>query len=275
VGGTVPVVTGARIMEEMKRDAFGVVERIACEGPDGAPVELVRRIVVGPALLRPLARLLARREQRALETLRTSGITAIAATPRVPPALLAELSSMPTLSGESPRGRDVFLRPFAQGQPLHLTGELPRDFFDLLEGSVRALHGAGVCHNDLHKEQNIVVDPAGRPVLIDFQLASVHPRRTGRTFVARCRDDLRHIQKLRRRYTRDGRGPEELRVPDEARMQRRGLALLWRRTVKPLYLFVTRRVLRTRDGEVGRPSAGPWPRWTEPVGALQENARDA
>ena len=48
------------------------------------------------------------------------------------------------------------------------------------------------------------------------------------------------------------------------------LALLWRRTVKPLYVFVTRRVLHTRDGEIGRPSVGPWPRWTEPVGTLEK-----
>ncbi len=43
---------------------------------------------------------------------------------------------------------------------------------------------------------------------------------------------------------------------------RRGtLARLWRRTGKPLYNFVTRRLLRTRDGESRRPSTGPWPRW--------------
>ncbi|MEL6429633.1 MAG: hypothetical protein AAFR54_10680, partial [Planctomycetota bacterium] len=142
----------------------------------------------------------------------------------------------------------------------------PRDFFDLLVAAVEELHAAGVCHNDLHKEQNVVVGRDGRPVLIDFQLATLHPKRRGRWFEARCRDDLRHVQKHRRRYTRLGRGPAELRVPESERMPRRGIPLVWMKTGKPVYKFVTRRLLGTRDGEEHRPSSGPWPEWVGPVG---------
>ena len=262
--------TGVRILEELKRDVFGVVERVRClaaDGADGAEeVALVRRVVLGPPGIRGFARLLARRERRALEALRAAGSTAVARAPSLDPADVDALAREPPLSGMRPRPGDVFLRPYAPGTPLHLADELPFDFFELLEDAARSLHAAGVCHNDLHKEQNVVVDPSGRPVLIDFQLASVNQRRSGRANGSSCRDGLRHVQKLRRRYTKDGRGPAELAVAEHERMPRTGLALLWKRTVKPVYRFVTRRLLRTRDGEEGRPSAGPWPRWVDPVG---------
>ncbi|MFT5733138.1 MAG: hypothetical protein ACI80K_002373 [Paracoccaceae bacterium] len=232
---------------------------------------MIRRVVRGRLGAGWVARLLARREERALRLLREAGVTAIAGAPEVPGEVLGALRTMPTQRGFQPRSRDVFLRPFADGLPLHRATHLPRDFFHLLEEAARELHAVGVCHNDLHKEQNIVVAPDGRPVLIDFQLATLHPRRPtkgleGRWFVARCRDDLRHIQKHRRRYTRDGRGPVEESVPDEARMKRTGIPLVWMKTGKPLYKFVTRKILRTRDGEEMRPSSGPWPAWREPLG---------
>ena len=121
-------------------------------------------------------------------------------------------------------------------------------------------------HNDLHKEQNVLVLEDGRPALVDFQLASVH-RARGRPFEARCREDLRHLQKHRRRYTRDGRGPSEQATGAGAGLKRGVVARVWRVTGKPLYNLVTRRLLRTRDGEERRPSSGPWPRWEPPLGA--------
>jgi len=49
-------------------------------------------------------------------------------------------------------------------------------------------------------------------------------------------------------------------------MRRRGLALVWRRTGKPAYLFLTRGLMGTKDGEDRRPFEGPWPQWDAPVG---------
>ncbi|MCB9915346.1 MAG: phosphotransferase [Planctomycetes bacterium] len=174
----------------------------------------------------------------------------------------------PSLDGRVPAARDVLLRSWLDGAPLHEARALPRDFFDHLDALVEALHARGVCHNDLHKEQNVVVAADGAPALIDFQLASVHGRR-GRLFASRVRDDLRHVAKHRRRYTRDGRGPagEAEQRGRGSELKRGGVALVWRRTGKPLYNWLTRRVLRTRDGEARRPSSGPWPEWTAPLGA--------
>lgn len=252
--------TPVRILEEMKRDALGAVHRVALERAGEPREEFVLRSLDGWWILRPLARLLARREQRALATCREGSV------PRFEPALRLSDEERAAL-GRIPgvRAGELFTRPFVAGAPLHRAERLPLDFFDLLESAVRDLHSVGVCHNDLHKEQNVVVEVSGRPRLIDFQLASLHPRRSGRRFDARCGDDLRHVQKLRRRYTMNGRGPAELGVPESSRIRRRGLALLWRRTGKPAYLFITRGLLGTKDGEDRRSFEGPWPSWDGPL----------
>ncbi len=246
-----------QVEEVLKCDSFGRVERLC--GPGGVAL---RRVACGARLPGSglIARYLMRREHRALCVL-----AGHAGTPElVDDALAAGAASS---DGSVPHAREVLLRDWVAGQPLHLTESLALDFFDQLDALVEELHARGVCHNDLHKEQNIMVGADGYPYLIDFQLASVHERR-GALYRSRVRDDLRHVQKHRRRYTRDGRGPGGGEVGRGAGygVKRGGVALLWRRTGKPLYNFVTRRLLKTRDGELRRASAGPWPQWTEAVG---------
>jgi hypothetical protein len=252
-------VDGARIIRELKRDVFGTVELL--EGPGGPVVHpVVRRVARGSALPGSgwIARRLLGRERRALR--------ALAGQPGVPQEVEdPALARLPARDGRVPRPAQVLLRSWLEGLPLHLATHLPLDYFDLLDALTLELHRAGVCHNDLHKEQNILVGADGRPALIDFQLASVH-RKRGRAWRGRCSEDLRHLQKHRRRYTRDGRGPSEAALGLGAGRTRGPVAAAWRRFGKPLYLIVTRRLLRTRDGELRRPSSGPWPEWTEPLG---------
>ncbi|QDU68090.1 phosphotransferase [Engelhardtia mirabilis] len=225
----------------LKRDGLGRVELVP-----GDPA-LVRRVACGGSVpaSRLVAQVLLARERRALECLQG-------------------LDAVPVLMGE--QSRACGLRTYLAGQPLHRATALPRDFFELLEQLVGRLHERGVCHNDLHKEQNILVLENGRPALIDFQLASVHPRRAGRSFHSRCGDDLRHVHKHRLRYERRGRPKTEQERARGTQRRRSPLAAVWRRTGKPLYNFVTRCILRTRDGEERRPSSGPWPTWTAPLG---------
>ena len=107
----------------------------------------------------------------------------------------------------------------------------------------------------------------GLPYLVDFQLASVHARR-GALFASRAREDLRHVEKHRRRYTRLGRGPRgELQRGAGADYRRSWIARAWKRGLKPLYELVTRRTPGDRGGEERRSENGPWPRWTPPLGA--------
>lgn len=250
----------------LKQDTFGRVERIdrrATEDPASWRPFAIRRVACGSALpfSGVIARALAARERRSLTEL-----DGLAGVPRVFDD--AELAALRSLDGRVPRARDVLLRSWIEGEALHLAPSLPADFFDHLDALVLALHARGVCHNDLHKEQNVVVGARGHPELVDFQLASVH-RARGRVFASRARDDLRHVEKHRRRYTRWGRGPDGAHEPARGagrELERSLVARVWRRTGKPLYNLLTRGLLGTRDGEARRPSSGPWPSWTPPLG---------
>ncbi|MEE8469573.1 MAG: hypothetical protein V3T22_14025 [Planctomycetota bacterium] len=257
--------TRSRVRRLLKSDAFGLVELL--EGTRGPVVRRVARggRIPGTGIV---ARLLMRRERRALLAL--EGMRQV---PR--PVEDAQLAGLPATDGRQPRPGQVLLRSWLSGEPLHRAQRLPLDFFDLLDELVAEMHRRGVCHNDLHKEQNVVVGKDGRPALIDFQLASRHVR-PGRVFRSRCRDDLRHVQKHRRRYTRDGRGPAQAGAQHGAGFgtQRTAAARIWRATAKPLYLWITRGLLKTRDGEERRPSSGPWPSWGEAVGPLRAGARE-
>jgi len=232
----------------MKRDRFGRVERVRLA--DGSLV--VRR--VANARLSPsgfVARHLLARERRALAAAR--GLDGL---PQELPAVANTASSA------------VLVRTFVPGVPLSAAEALPRDWFVHLEALVRALHTRGVCHNDLHKEQNVLVRPDGRPALVDLQLASVHATAT-RSFRVRAAEDLRHVDKHRRRYERRGRPrtPQERAAERAERPPRSRLAALWRAFGKPLYEF-GKRVFGSRDApEPRRASSGPWPVWTEPLGA--------
>lgn len=52
------------------------------------------------------------------------------------------------------------------------------DFFDRLLETIREMHARGVAHGDLKRKSNLMVDAAGRPVLLDFGAATL--RRPGR-----------------------------------------------------------------------------------------------
>lgn len=253
--------SGWRILAELKRDVFGGVELLG-RGED----RLARRVVRGSRVPGSawLAGVLLRREARAL-----SALEGLAGVPRLVPAPEEpEAAALACLDGHRPPARRVLLRTWIEGEPLHLAPRLPLDFFDRLDALVGELHRRGVCHNDLHKEQNVLVGRDGAPGVIDFQLASVHAGAGGRRFAARVHEDLRHVQKTRRRYTRDGRAPAGMvaREGAGAGRKRGRTARVWLRVGKPVYVFVTRRVLGRRDGEARRESSGPWPEWVEDWG---------
>ncbi len=228
----------------LKRDTLGRVEVVR----DHRGLA-VRRVPSRLPIVGFVARLLRRREQRALRVL--SGLAGF-------PQLIER-------AGQPP------LRSWLPGQTLATASRLPRDYFALLEQLVVAMHARGVCHNDLHKEGNLIVADDGRPAVIDFQLASVH-RRRGRAFSTRAAEDLRHVQKHRATYCRalGAARPDELLVPERSRSAR-----AWRRWWKPLYHLLTRatRLRRARpSSEPRRRRDGPWPQWSTPVGPRHPSA---
>ena len=186
-------------------------------------------IVRDASAARPWARLIARhllrREYRALSRLALGdGIDGV---PRVLDVGASQLT-----------------RSWIDGAPMQIAK--PRDpaYFSAALRLLRRLHAANVIHNDLAKETNWLVTPAGRPALVDFQLAMTLTRR-GALARALGHDDLRHLLKHKRSYL-----PERLTAREKRILARQSLvSRIWMATGKKVYLFVTRKILRWRDRE--------------------------
>jgi len=123
----------------------------------------------------------------------------------------------------------------------------PRDdvaYFRNARRLLQQLHRRGLAHNDLAKEANWLVLADGSPAVIDFQLATHgHPR--SRWIRLLAREDLRHLLKHKRTYCPQALTPVERRVLKRHSWLREA----WFATGKPIYRFITRRVLKWEDNE--------------------------
>jgi len=211
----------------LKRDVFSTVERGRYEGI-GGPVEAVlRRIDTVPWWSRPIARSFLRREARALAAVAPLGIA--------PPLLYS--------------GREVLVRGFVHGVALHIARpEGDRPYFRSAASALRRLHRAGICHNDLAKEQNWLRGPDGGAYLTDFQLATRFPRRS-RVFRILAYEDLRHLLKHKRTYLSQALTAAERRVLARKSWPTR----IWMATGKRLYRWITRGLFNFADREGGGP----------------------
>jgi hypothetical protein len=135
-------------------------------------------------------------------------------------------------------------RSWIDGAPMQLAQ--PRDpaYFRAALRLLRRLHAARVIHNDLAKETNWLVTPAGLPALVDFQLAMTLSHR-GALARALGHDDLRHLLKHKRTYLPDRLTAREKRILATQSIVSR----VWMASGKKVYLFITRRILRWRDRE--------------------------
>ncbi|WP_422504900.1 phosphotransferase [Stenotrophomonas sp. GZD-301] len=205
--------------QALKSDTFG---RILLVEQDGH--RFIRRdLHAGPWWLRGIARALARREARALRHLE-----GLAATPQ----LLA--SNRQQLDRSYMPGQAMYQRP--------PRGDLA--YFRAARALLQQVHRRGVAHNDLAKEANWLVREDGSPAVIDFQLAVIgNPRSRWMRLLAR--EDLRHLLKHKRMYCGASLTPVEQRVLARHSWVRD----LWFRTGKPVYRFVTRRLLHWEDNE--------------------------
>jgi hypothetical protein len=198
----------------------------------GGETRIVRDLTTARRGCRWLARRLARREARALRRL--------AGTPGIPRLLGRET--------------DRLERSFVAGAPMHEAK--PRDlaWFRDAHSLLRRMHRAGVAHNDLAKEANWICRSDTTAGLVDFQLAICFAQR-GHLFRWLAREDLRHLLKHKAHYRLDALTARERRLLARPSWPARG----WRRLFKPVYHFVTRRLLGwpERDGaaERERPSA--------------------
>jgi hypothetical protein len=211
--------TPAIEIQALKADSFG---RIALMR-DGEDVFVRRDLRHVPLWLRVPAWWLARREALALQR--------IAGMPATPQLLRWD-------------GR-VLDRSYMAGAAMYQRPpHADVAYFHAARRLLQTLHRRGVAHNDLAKEANWLVLADGTPALIDFQLA-VHGHPRSRWMRLLAREDLRHLLKHKRTYC-----PQALTPVERSLLQRRSwLRNAWFATGKPVYRFVTRRLLHWEDNE--------------------------
>jgi hypothetical protein len=197
----------------LKRDVFSTIERGRFSDGDGEVDAVLRRLDEVPWWSRPLAYELFRRERRALAIARPLGVA--------PPLLFA--------------GRGFLVRGWIDGVPLHIAKPFgDSTYFQSAKKALRALHRAGIAHNDLAKEQNWLYADS-RAFLTDFQLAACFRRRSLLFRLARY-EDLRHLLKHKRRYAPDALTAAERRVLGRKTF----ITRVWMATGKKLYYAITR-----------------------------------
>jgi hypothetical protein len=211
----------------LKRDVFSTVERGFFMTPDGEVEAVLRRIDQVPWWSSVIARALFARERKLL---RIAGDLGVAAHLHY-------------------GGRSVLVRGWIDGVALQVAkpfGEA--EFFRSAKIGLCKLRRAGICHNDLSKQQNWLRGPDGRAYFTDFQLAMHFPRR-GLVYRVLAYEDLRHLLKHKHRYM-DG-----VLTPTEQRMRARKslFTRAWMASGKRLYEAVTRGLLHYRDTEGGGP----------------------
>jgi hypothetical protein len=209
----------------LKRDVFSTVERGRFRDETGEVDAVLRRLDQVPVWSYPLARHLFARERQAL-------------------TLARDLDVGPKLLWA---GRQALVRGFIDGVALHLAkphGDLA--YFRSAKSALRRLHRAGICHNDLAKEQNWLVGRDGRAYVTDFQLAACFKSRS-RLFRIAAYEDLRHLLKHKRSYAPQALTPMERKI-----LARKSIvASLWLKTGKKVYQAITRGLFNFTDREGG------------------------
>ena len=206
------------VEKTLKRDLFGDV--VLKTNDSGAVI--IRSTASARWWVRWLAKYLLRREAKALAAL--DGIDGV-------PRLLHI-------------DRDKLVRSYIVGKPMHRAKPGDIDWFIAASRLLRRIHCAGVCHNDLAKEPNLLVRDNGTPGIIDFQLAW-HSRGRDRLFRIAAHEDIRHLLKHKRTYRADRLTQRERDILDNPSL----LSRIWMGTAKPVYLFITRRLLGWADRE--------------------------
>jgi hypothetical protein len=209
----------SREVAALKSDSFG---RIALMRDD-AGLFVRRDLGHVPLWLRLPAWWLARREAHALQC-----VSGLAATPQL-------------LRWDGRKLDRSYLDGGAMYQrPPH--GDLA--YFHKARRLLQQLHRRGLAHNDLAKEANWLVLADGSPAIIDFQLATRGDPRS-RWMRLLAREDLRHLLKHKRTYCPQALTPVERRVLKRHSWLREA----WFATGKPVYRFITRKLLKWEDNE--------------------------
>jgi hypothetical protein len=171
-----------RLVEVFKHDSWAATALY--EGPGGwlRVVKLHRQQSAFGVSLRWLGRHTASNEKKLLD-------------------LLSGLRGIPALAGPVEIGGRILdhavAREYVAGHPLGNRETVPDTFFPELQQLLRSMHERRVVYVDLHKRENIIVDEAGCPCLIDFQISISWPKwlPLGPLFETLRRSDEYHLMK--------------------------------------------------------------------------------
>jgi hypothetical protein len=114
---------------------------------------------------------------------------------------LADLNGVPKLVGQvtvdGHQLGNAVARDYIEGHPLGNRESVNESFFPALSALLGAMHSRKIAYVDLHKRENILVNEAGEPYLIDFQISVAWPRRlvAGPLFTLLRRSDEYHLKK--------------------------------------------------------------------------------
>jgi hypothetical protein len=171
-----------RLVELFKHDSWAATMLYSCDAGTQRIVKLHRQSSLLGFPMGWLGRLAARHERELLE-------------------ILADVPGIPRLAGTVAIGgwpaRNAVAREFVTGHPLGDREAVGESFFHELAALVRSMHSRRVLYVDLHKRENIVVGPGGKPYLIDFQISLYWPRWLPRwsLFELLRRSDEYHLMK--------------------------------------------------------------------------------
>jgi serine/threonine protein kinase len=212
--------------------ATGLYDKVEGTGPDRVVFKIYHKDRYAFLPLAWLGRWLARREAKLHDA-------------------LADVQGVPRLLAR--HGDTGLVREFIPGCSLRevTAAEKPdAHFFPELRATLAAVHARGIAHCDLAKPENILRTDAGRPRLIDFQIA-IRPqtrlpgvRQIAERFLRYMQQvDVYHLRKNQRRLRPEDFTPDEL-----AASHRKGLllnlhGLLLRRPYRAVRHFVLRRFL--------------------------------
>lgn len=207
------------IVKPLKKDIFGKIELARLN--DGSRVT-IRNWRDSKFFARPIAYYLALREKHILTILNDRDVEGI-------PRLIHF-------------GGGLLVRSYIEGTSLKESKIQKPEYYASARKLLRKIHAVGVVHNDLEKPENWLVTEDNAPAVVDFQIAFFFPKK-GLVYKVAAKEDIRHLIKQKSRFYNENLSTEEKNILGQKSIPAR----IWNRTFKPIYNFVTRKILRYSD----------------------------
>lgn len=207
------------IIKTLKIDMFGIISLATYQNQ----TVIVRDLNIKNKFLKIIAKYLNRNEVQILKKINKLNI----------PNFSKLIKTTPTYT----------IRSYIPGTPLNQHPEkLNEAFFTKALNLVQTMHENGIVHNDLEKQENWIIMKNGEPAFIDFQLARYFKKEKF-LFKVLKKIELRNVIKSKRWFCSKPLRSDEIKIlNNKGRIHK-----FFKRFMKPIYNFVTRRLLNYSD----------------------------